>query len=242
MITEIQNTNDIQFIRAAWGNFKIEEISSIPQYNEIVYVWGSDTRDKLKELGYNTVLVSKDKYSMYYQSDETTFFHKLLALELACKTFNKVLMIDWDYILVKELDNAFFNYINTKEFLCSLYSYDTSEIFDYIKYPIDWPQYQSNNLQDYSWKLNDMYIIPNAAIVYTSNNSIGNTLLSIANKKQIKTLIEEFAIQIYSNCTLDEYIERHHPTFMYGRQYEKYDIINNYINTKLDMDIYFRMK
>lgn len=242
MITELQNTNDVQFIRVAFGDFNTTNITNGPQFNEIVYVWGVETRNNLKELGYNTILVSKDKRSIYYQTDETIFFHKLLALEIACKSFNKVLMLDWDYELVKPLDSNFFNYLNTKQFLCPVYSYKNTDVFEYKKYPSDWKDWHSNNLQDYSWKKDDLYIIPNAAMIYTNDNTIGTTLLDIANKKQIRTLIEEYTIYINTNCGLVEYIEKYHPTFMYGRIGDSYTEINDYVNTKLSMDIYFQQK
>jgi hypothetical protein len=242
MITGLQNTKDVKFIRAVWGDFNFSNIPATPIFNELVYVWGIENRNKLKELGYDTQLVSVDKMSIYYSTYETTYFHKLLALEIACDTFDKIIMIDWDYNLVKNLDDKFFNYLNTKEFLAPIYSYDLERVLEYTKYPSYWNEYESNNLHNYSWRLNDLYVIPNACIIYTSNKNIGKTLLDIATKKQIKTLVEEFTIQIHSNCDLDEYIENYHPTFMYGRTSNYYKSINDYIDTKLNMDVYFEQK
>ena len=54
-------TTDIKVIRALWGNFDFykNEIPLSPTYNETVYVWGTENLNKLNQLGYNTIFMSK---------------------------------------------------------------------------------------------------------------------------------------------------------------------------------------
>jgi hypothetical protein len=60
MITEIQNTRDVQVIRAVFGNFDFNLIPSSPQFNEVVYVWGIDNKSQLDSMGYNTILCDRN--------------------------------------------------------------------------------------------------------------------------------------------------------------------------------------
>jgi len=237
MITTSQNTRDIKFIRAVWGDMDLSLIPQIPQYNEVVYVWGIENKLQLDSMGYTTILCDRNKFNFKYTSLLYEFIHKLIAIEKASKSFSKILFLDWDYNLYKNLDNDFFDYINTKTFLApiyeydiddSIYSYNDLESFEYNK---------SELMKKYSWLKDGKYIIPNAGFIYISDSNIGNELLQIAKNQNLKTLIEEFAIQIWSNSNLENYIENFHPKVCFGRNESD---INTYVESIIEKDIYFK--
>ena len=237
MITELQNTRDVKFIRAVWGDMDLSIIPQTPQYNEVVYVWGIENKSQLDLMGYNTILCDRNKLNFKYTSILYEYIHKLIAIEKASKSFSKILFLDWDYNLHKNLDDDFFNYINTKTFLApiyeydiddSIYSYNDLESFEYNK---------SELMKKYSWLKDGKYIIPNAGFIYISDSNIGNELLQIAKNQNLKTLIEEFAIQIWSNSNLENYIENFHPKVCFGRNESG---INTYVESIIEKDIYFK--
>lgn len=237
MITELQNTRDVKFIRAVWGNMDLSIIPQTPQYNEVVYVWGIENKLQLDSMGYNTILCDRNKLNFKYTSFLYQFIHKLIAIEKASKSFSKILFLDWDYNLCKNLDDDFFNYINTKTFLAPIYEYDINES-NYSNNDFESFEYnQIESIKKYSWLKDEKYIIPNAGFIYISNSNIGTELLEIAKNQNLKTLIEEFAIQIWSNCNLENYIQNFHPKVCFGRNESN---INTYVESIIEKDIYFK--
>ncbi len=236
MITTIQNTRDIKVIRAVWGDMDLSIVPQTPQYNEIVYVWGIDNKTILDSMGYNTILCDRNKFNFKYSSILYEFIHKLIAIDKACSNFSKILFLDWDYCLEKELDDSFFNYMNTKEFLAPIYEYDIEPTlnntdihsFDYIK---------NDFLNNNSWQVNSKLIIPNAGFIYISTQSIGKELFQIAKDNDIKTFVEEFSIYKWANCSLNEYIENYQPKVCFGRNDADINIL---ISSTLNTDIYFK--
>ena len=75
-IETIQNTRDIKVIRIVFGNFDISNIPITPQFNEIVYVWGKENRDNLKNMGYQTILMNRDIFDYKYTHANYQFLHK----------------------------------------------------------------------------------------------------------------------------------------------------------------------
>ena len=63
MITELQNTRDVKFIRAVWGDMDLSVIPQTSQYNEVVYVWGIENKLQLDSMGYNTILCDRNKFN-----------------------------------------------------------------------------------------------------------------------------------------------------------------------------------
>jgi hypothetical protein len=236
-ILTLQNTNDIKVIRVVWGNFDISNIPTTPQFNEVVYVWGKEIRDSLKLLGYETILMGKDIMDYKFTHSNYQFMHKLIGIETAMKKHSKVLFLDWDCYVVKELDTNFFNSLQNKTLLAPIYSYQKAEYQTIYDRADDWYKLQSNLLNTISWEKDDMFVIPNAGFIYISDNVIANELLSLAKTNNLTTLIEEFALHSYTNTTLDSYIELYHPTCLYGKSGS--NTINNYVSSKLDMSIYF---
>lgn len=237
MITEIQNTRDIQIIRIVFGNFDISNIPTTPQYNEVVYVWGKENRDSLKALGYNTILMKRDNFDYTFSNPKYQFIHKLIGIEESMKTYSKVLFLDWDCKLIKNLDDEFFNGFTEKTLLAPIYSYNKSDYEVVYETPKEWYELQSNLLNTFSWNTDDKLVIPNAGFIYISDSNIAIELLNLAKQKNLTTLIEEFALYCFSNTTLDLYIENHHPKCVYGNSTNT--SLNEYVESKLDMNIYF---
>ena len=79
---------------------------------------------------------------------------------------------------------------------------------------------------------------------------MGKELCDIVIKNKFKGCVDEIAMFIYSNCTLEEYVEKYLPKFVRGVSNDvngtDYTIskvqrkLNNYIDTKIDMDIYLK--
>jgi hypothetical protein len=92
-------------------------------------------------------------------------------------------------------------------------------------------------LNNYSWKKDSKCIIPNAGFIYISDSQIGKNLFQIAKDDDVKTLIEEFTIYKWANCSLDEYIENYHPSMCFGRNDSD---INEYVESLITTDIYFK--
>jgi len=236
MITNNQNTRDIKFIRAVWGDMDLSIVPQTPQYNEIVYVWGIDNKSILDSMGYNTILCDRNKLNFKYSSILYEFIHKLIAIDKACSNFSKILFLDWDYCLEKELDDSFFNYMNTKEFLAPIYEYDVESTLNNVD--IHSFDYHKNDfLNNNSWQVESKFIIPNAGFIYISDSQIGKDLLQIAKNDDVKTLVEEFTIYKWANCSLDNYIENYHPTICFGRNDSN---INEYVESMITTDIYFK--
>ena len=236
MITTIQNTRDIKFVRAVWGDMDLSLIPQSPQYDEIVYVWGIDNKIQLDTMGYNTILCDRNKFNFKYSSILYEFIHKLISIEKACNKFSKILFLDWDYFLEKELDDTFFNSLNSKTFLAPIYEYDINTIqSDTDIHSFSYNMF--NYLNNMSWKNDSKAIIPNAGFIYISNPQIGSELLNTAKDNDIKTLVEEFTIYNWVNCSLDEYIQNYHPTMCFGRNESN---INEYVSSLIQTNIYFK--
>lgn len=237
MITEIQNTRDIQIVRAVWGDFNFSLIPKSPQYNEIVYVWGIENKSKLDSLGYKTILCDRNNVNFKYTSFIYTFMHKVIAINKANKLYSKYIFLDWDYQLVKNLDDSFFNYLDTKNFLAPLYSYDTSSLGDTIIHEDEWGYNTKILTPKFSWEYENMYILPNAGFIYVNNSNILNNLSDVIFNNKLKCLVEEYSIYNLSNCNLDEYVKSYHPTICSSSNNQT---LTDYISSILEMDIYFK--
>jgi len=237
MITDVQNTRDIKVVRVVFGNFNISNIPTTPQYNEIIYVWGKENRDSLKSLGYETILMSRDAMDYKYVHPNYQFMHKLIGIDTSMKTYSKILFLDWDCNLIKSLDDGFFNQMNDKTLLAPIYSYQKSEFETIYDKADEWYELQSNLLNKFSWDNGDTFVIPNAGFIYISDADVATQLLSLAKEKHLTTLIEEFSLYCFTNTILDSYIESYHPLCVYGNSTNT--ILNEYVASKLNMDIYF---
>jgi hypothetical protein len=249
--------NNLKIIRTFWNlyendNKTIREIPTISTYdNQVVYVWGEDNQKILKDRGFDTRLVN-DEVEI---NENNTLIRKLIALDLGLKEFGEVLMLDWDCYILRPLDDNFYEYLSSKPIQCPLYSHCLSPFESFIeldntesKHWISFYKYVDEYIKKYNWKYNNMLVIPNFGFFYSRDITIGESLLNIAIEYKLKGLVDEIAMFIYSNCSLDDYVERYHPNVLNGvsdfMTCSKYSIskpqreFNLYIKNKIDMDIY----
>jgi hypothetical protein len=249
----------MKIVRILWGNYDkiLKEIPESPVFNdEIVLVWGIDNNRMLLNRGYKTILLSEEISDPEFDGVLNQFGHKILALSRVEEIYNEYLFLDWDVVKVKEIDNSFYEKIRSAgKISCPLYSYpndyaklvysvlkEKNELKDHKDYIIN--QHLGINL--YSWKLDKDLILPCFCFFYSSINDNCKKLLEIARKKKLNTNIEEFAMFIYSDCSLDDYIRKHEPLVIRGK--ENNDSVkwmddsikrtNAYIDNKIKKDIY----
>ena len=211
------DTRGIDFIRILWGGFN--EIKSVPLYNETVYVWGSENHKKLLDLGYKCVLMSDSE--TIHNNENTKFLHKLIGLKEASLHHDKFIFMDWDVELDKELDSDFFKEFDNKEFLMPTYSYPNEYLTLTDKLLNDgarnWTNQQIIEMEKYGWREDDIIVLPNAGFIYCANPDIPDRLLEIALQNNLTTLIEEFAMYIYSQSDFKSYILKYEPSVIFGR-------------------------
>ena len=248
------DTRNIKVIRVLWGDFK-DEIPSKPIFNELVYVYGKSNQEYLKSLGYETYLVDSNPMGHGSIDELNKFYNKLEAIRLACFHFTTFLFLDWDVELVKDLDDSFFNYIMAKKILMPTYAYPSKylELHDTLQddNAKKWTNSQISFMKKYGWNLEDSIILPNAGFIFVNNMpSLGDSLIKIAKENKLATNIEEFVFYIWSNCTLNQYVQEYEPFCVYGRPidhlfkvghiegfFEKN--LHEYINKSIEKNIYF---
>jgi hypothetical protein len=247
------DTKNVKFIRALWGDYNEfkHEISNQPSFDEMVYVWGEDNEHYLKQLGYSTKLVSKDALS--YDDEFIKFKHKIDALQLATIDYGKFIFLDWDVTITKPIDDEFFKYLEGKKFLAPLYAYPIEylDLYDKLEDVSArlWTNEQIVFMKEYGWVKNDLIIIPNAGFIYCDDPSFAPSLGWIIENHYLFTLIEEFAIFIYANCNLEDYINNYEPLIINGRPdsnvFNLFDIdrpcakeLSEHIKTYLKKDLY----
>lgn len=248
---------DIKIIRAFWGvDLKTRiEIPPIPIFpNQIVYVWGIDNEEFLKSRGFKTRLVEEPEYEIH---NTNWLIRKLIVIDLALKEFGEMIFLDWDCYILRELDDTFYSYLKEKPIQCPLYTHYINPMKSFMEYntnptdaDIEYYNEIEKNLFKYSWKLDDMMIIPNFGFFYSRDVTIGESLLKIARDNDVRGVVDETSLFIYINCTLDEYIVQYLPKVVRGVAEEMTDTgfiisnvqkkLNKYIDTKVDMDIYLK--
>ena len=171
--------------------------------------------------------------------------------------FDEYLFLDWDVGIVKDIDKQFYDIIRSgNNIQCPLYAYNKSYRGDILEYynergtltdEIDgFLKNHIDGLNKYNWDYSDLYVIPNFCFFYSNGNKIGTELYDIMMKYGLTTCIEEFAMWIYSDCSLDEYIEKYEPIVIRGKERDinlpnmdtAFKTINNYVDTKLEKKIY----
>jgi hypothetical protein len=251
----------IKIVRALWGKaFHIlKEIPKQPIFpNEIVFVWGSKNNELLQRIGYKTILISNDDSASYlYASHLKHYGHKLEVIKMAEGLYDEYLFLDWDIGVVKNIDDEFYNIIrNGNNIQCPIYAYNknyrqdileyykeretlTNDIEDFLKYHIE-------GLKKYSWQTDELYILPNFCFFYSNKTKSASELHKIMIDNDLDTCIEEFAMWIYSNCSLDEYILKYEPVVVRGKERDvnlpnmdlAFKTINEYVGTKVEKKIY----
>ena len=124
---------------------------------------------------------------------------------------------------------------------------------DYLKDhqpSINWANIHTEYSGKYSWTWNDLCIMPMAGYIYLSNPQQAKELLDHYKEKQIRGFIDEFSLFCLADCTMEEYIERHEPPTILGRESELifkfgridrnvYLPLNQHISKTVEKDVYF---
>lgn len=214
----------MKVIRALWGDFLVnnkEEIPKLPQLDETVFVWGKQNLEYLDSLGYDTI---------YVGDHGDSFILKLRALNLGYKKFGEILFLDWDCKTELSLEEV--KKLELPSPCMPLYSYPNRDKKLYLA-----------QLPKYSWDLYDSFVLPNACFIYTKDVNLGKELEEIAIAHNLSGLIEEFAMQIWSDCNLDEYIERYDVPYLNGRDdCQEFIRENEKINTAVYLNHYIGKK
>ena len=221
------DTRGIEFIRILWGNFN--DIKLQPLYNETVYVWGLDNHKKLIDLGYKCVLMSNE--NTIHDNENTKFLHKLIGLKEASLNHDKFIFMDWDVEIERELDDEFFSEFDGKEFLMPTYSYP-NEYLSLTDKLLDigaknWTNQQIIEMERYGWREEDIIVLPNAGFIFCADKFIPSRLLEIALEYNLTTLVEEFAMFIYSQSDFKSYILKYEPSVIFGRPIDTIFTIHN---------------
>ena len=194
----------MQIVRTLFGDnldFFKEEIPTQPQFNEVVYVWGKKNLEYIKQLGY--------KYRFVEDTNHFDFVYKLHTLNLAYKEFKEVLFLDWD--VETNLTEQQIKELEFPNPCMPLYSYPN-------KFQFGDKKETSKQLEEYSWKLGNTNVLPNACLIYFNGFNLGSLLEEVHKEHKFDTLIEEFSFQHWVSCTLDEYIELYDCPYMYGNE------------------------
>jgi hypothetical protein len=117
------------YIRALWGiydkstNIKkrryridndIKTIQNNPyQHDYIVYVFGDDNYNMLKEK--NVKCVKVDSRPFLFDIDKHQFRHKLELIKVAMEDYDEIVYLDWDCIPKKEITDDVWKHLNKKE-------------------------------------------------------------------------------------------------------------------------------
>lgn len=234
-------------IRALWGDYFIHTNGSeIPkkqlfsEFNETVFVWGIENQGFLNSLGYKTILVS-EKSDLYHKN---TLEHKLDALSLGYENFGEVLFLDWDVKLLKPLDNNFISRLSSPTM--TIYSYPIG----YHEYTESYETEFIEQLKKYSWEWEDKLVLPNASFMYVNDFDLGKELKDIHKKNNFHTLLDEFGFFVYCNCSMEDYIKNFNSTSLFGRADTQMfhlndewvntsSLLNSYVSSLIDMDVYF---
>ena len=251
---------DIKIVKALWGKWQWfkKEIPTKPLFNELVIVWGEDNFKYLSNLGYECILADTNPNIKDPDSIEAVveiYQHKLEALEIAMKVHSKILFLDWDTNPVKKLDDKFWSTFEGVSFQAPLYSYplNMNKEVPYLndhKPSINWANIHTEYSGKYSWTWNNLCIMPMAGYIYLSDPLQASKLLEFYRQKKIRGFIDEFSLFCLADCSLDEYIQRHEPPTILGRESELvfkfgriddkiYKPLNDYIKETINKDIYF---
>jgi len=208
-----------------------------------------------KEALNNYIQSNKNNYTdPRYSHHLKHYAHKLEVLKRADQMFDEYLFLDWDISLAKPLDNNFYNLIRSKgNFQCPLYCYQNTWAKDVINTipnlssdSIEFILIQSEQLNKFHWEKENKKVLPCACFIYSNKANKGQELLDIFNKYNLTCCIEEYAIHIMANCSLEEYIQKYEPLVLNGKEYDRYldkmsdsiKELNKYVSTKLNKNIY----
>lgn len=228
----------MQVIRSYWDDNNStdvwNQIPETPLYNDVIYAFGEKNEERLQELrdrGYDVRHILQDLYN----EQGNMYGRKLVALTLGLTDFEEVLMLDWDCVPVKPIDDKFMEYMAEK--------------------PVQVPLYMQPNQNPYdcSYEFNGAYAQPNFGFVYSRDRDLGRQLLEHAVFYGLEGMIEEWAMYIYAVPTdIENYIGMYHPKVCFGVDKDFYTAnpeaehsmlqlpLITKVEQSLPMNIYFR--
>ena len=158
-----------------------------------------------------------------------SFELKLQTLDSAYKQFGEILFLDWDCKTELPLDAI--KELRLPSPSMPLYSYPSD-------YHPHWDMVEAC-----SWELDNIRVLPNACFIYTKDTNIGKELLDIVEEYGLEGLPEEFAMYLYANCSLDEYIKRYDTPYLNGREdYQTFVMEGVAVNTAKKLNKYIGKK
>ena len=265
--------NKIQIIRAYWGvnPHSCNELFPTPVFqHEKVYVWGIENEKMFMDLGYDTKLMCEYPTDPKYSTIHTHFYHKLEAIAEAEREFKEIIFLDWDNYLARPLDDEFYNRLRTGgEVQVPVYSFvdapyvgipeRTTDPINGESLPLEenalkFIKAHEHQLRKYHWPIDGMLATPNFGFYYSRRPGTGKELLNLAIQHKVTNCVEEHAMFLWANCSLDEYLDRYEPSVVKGaddstwleRQFytdQSDDVvykINKYIGDRVNKKIYFR--
>jgi hypothetical protein len=242
----------IKFIRALWGDLR--ERGEEPLYDEMVYVWGVENEKLMRDRGFETYLVSEDKWGGI--GERVKFLNKLKCWEIAATHYERFIFLDWDVVQVKELDEDFWNqFDDEKKILMPTYSYP-AEYLDLENKLEDqgareWVNAQIGELRKSGyWELEDLIVLPNAGFFYCADINFPKELVKTVYEKDLLSVVDEFSMFVHVDENLQSYIEKYEPACIYGRSRESNfvlgpisrrvePILHDYIDKLIKKNVYF---
>jgi len=261
--------NKIPIVRVIWGEnpHTMNEIFQKPIFeDETVFVWGIENQKYLKKLGYKTYLMSEHISHPEYSTRLLQYLHKVKVISEANKQFDEFILLDWDCYLVKPLDETFYNILRSgNDVQMPLYCFEDLSYLGFLKdknpldrYQVNWSddmlEYFSSiekGIRQYSWKLNNLLVSPNFGFFYTRNKTIGDELLNLIEFYDVNGIADEHIFYIFTNCTIEEYLNKYEPNVTFGRSVDIYQMdfnedtdflskFHEYIESMVDKNIYFK--
>lgn len=253
--------NNIQIIRAFWGSLETykHQIEKAPRYDEEIIVWGKENFEYLVNRGYKCIMVSEQPYDYTIAAahtfvDHSSLIHKLKAIDIAVEKFNEIIFLDWDCYNIKNLDSSFYATVRQgNELQVPLYVYPKQALDRLVKSDIDIEYFSffsklADYLEEYAYKLDDDFIIPNTGFIYCSNKTITEKLLDLAITNNLQTVPDELAVLFYAKeleLDLDGFIAKFEPSVINGKfqdnpeWIESQNKLDEYIKAKVDKNIFF---
>jgi len=193
----------MRVIRSYWkdwpeGHDVFSEIPEVPMFNDVIYVYGEEAKADIPELekrGYDVRHIEEEVFN----KDGLVYGRKIISLILGLQDWGEVLMLDWDCVPVKPIDEKFMLYMMEKPTQVPLYAHPTQ------------------NPYGNSYKFNGVFLQPNFGFVYSRDKYFGNELLNLAIQYNIVGMTDEWAMQTFAKpYTPFGYIEMYHPKVCFG--------------------------
>lgn len=240
----------MRFIRIFWGDLAHHEgihereIIEAKEDNldEVVYVWGTENEEFIKNCGYETRLMHKDNFEFAtdFVDDGAMFFkHKYAGMKAGIEEFGSVCFLDWDCRKVKSINPYFYEQL-TSGIMVPLYTYPVDYLdqvlgmYDFPDKDVQFLHKYEEGMKKYSWKVGNDYYLPCSCFMYCNNVKIIDDFVDLLHKHE-GIFSDEFVWYLYAQekglGKLEDYIEVMEPTVVSSK-------LNNHFNqTKLEADI-----